>query len=444
MIMQKRQWFVVCLALAVHVGANAQASGAQPQKTIATQEEYQMYDAVVKDFTAKNFPKAITDLDSWKAKYPTTVVSDERQYLYVQAYNSTQQWGKVLEAAAPLLDHNTIENAADVARLLYSSSVAIQQIKEPTPEQLATGEKAARQLSAYDRMPAGVSAEEWTRTKADLKKVADGALRYVALIPAAQALAQKDCPKAEQAARTAVGAYPESVQAAWYLGSAALCQYNAHPEKATLMLYSLARAAALDPVKGAVDPAWQKSTVEPNLEKFYKQYHGEDSEGLKDLKQAALMSPLPPEGFKVKSVAEIAQEKRAKFEQEHPEFALWTRVKDALAAENGTQYFESELKDAAVPQLRGTVVRATPECRPKELVISTLQSQEPEIALKLDKPVAGKLTGTPEIVWEGVPVAFQPAPFLLTMDAEVAKISGIETTPCTVAAKPRPKQTKSK
>lgn len=443
--MQKHRWLVVCLGVACHIGATAQA-----KKTIATQEEYQMYDAVVKDFTANNLTKAITDLDAWKAKYPTTAVGDERQYLYVQAYNGTQQWANVLETAAPLLDHNTIENPADVARLLYAASVAIQQIKDPTPGQLTIGEKAARQLVAFDRTPAGVSAEEWTKTKADLKRVAEGALRYVALVPAAKALAQKDCPKAEEAARNAVGAYPESVQAAWYLGSAALCQYNSHPEKATLMLYSFARAAALDPVKGSVDPAWQKSTVEPNLEKFYKQYHGEDLEGLKELKRVALTSPLPPAGFKVKSIAEIAQEKQAKFEREHPEFALWTRVRDALTAGNGSQYFEAELKDTAVPQLRGTIVKATPECRPKELAISTLPSREPEIVLKLDKALAGKLTGTPEIVWEGVPVEFRSSPFLLTMETEAAKISGIETAPCTPAPRPAPrkpaapKQTKAK
>jgi hypothetical protein len=79
-----------------------------------------------------------------------------------------------------------------------------------------------------------------------------------------------------------------------------------------------------------------------------------------------------------------------------------------------------------------------------------MPSRDPEIALKLDKPLAGKLTGNPEIVWEGVPSDFQQSPFLLTMDTETAKISGIETTPCTPVRKPaarKPaarKQTKAK
>ena len=62
------------------------------------------------------------------------------------------------------------------------------------------------------------------------------------------------------------------------------------------------------------------------------------------------------------------------------------------------------------------------------------------ITLKLvadDKPDA--LTGKPdtgaavEIQWEGVPSAFTKEPFMLTMDTEKAKITGLNLTPCAAA-----------
>jgi hypothetical protein len=60
-----------------------------------------------------------------------------------------------------------------------------------------------------------------------------------------------------------------------------------------------------------------------------------------------------------------------------------------------------------------------------------------EIALKLDTPLTGKPTLNAEVQWEGLPSAFTPSPFLLTMDTEKASIEGVKVTPC-VAAPARP------
>jgi hypothetical protein len=61
-----------------------------------------------------------------------------------------------------------------------------------------------------------------------------------------------------------------------------------------------------------------------------------------------------------------------------------------------------------------------------------------EIALKLDKPLTGKVDPGAEIHWEGVPSAFTASPFLLTMDTETAKIQGLKTTPCAGTTAHRP------
>ena len=58
---------------------------------------------------------------------------------------------------------------------------------------------------------------------------------------------------------------------------------------------------------------------------------------------------------------------------------------------------------------------------------------QPEITLKLDKPLAGSPGLNQEFHWEGVATAFTKSPFMLTMDAELAKIEGLAVAPCTVS-----------
>ena len=113
-------------------------------------------------------------------------------------------------------------------------------------------------------------------------------------------------------------------------------------------------------------------------------------------------------------------------------------MRAALAAENGDQYFASELKDSAVPKFIGVLVTAKPECRPKELLVAIRapESERPsdaEIRLQLDKPLAGKLAPNAELSFEGVASAFTKTPFQLTMTVESSKLTGVKTSPCTIA-----------
>jgi hypothetical protein len=56
---------------------------------------------------------------------------------------------------------------------------------------------------------------------------------------------------------------------------------------------------------------------------------------------------------------------------------------------------------------------------------------QPEITLKLDKPLAGSPGLNQEFHWEGASTAFTKSPFMLTMDAEVGKIVGLAVAPST-------------
>jgi hypothetical protein len=404
--------------------------------------EYDIYSEAAKDLNANNFAKAIQDLDGWKQKFPDSDYRDDRQFLYVQAYAGAKQPGKVLDAGGDLVSKDmdaALGNPASVVTVLFKIVVAVQEAKDPTAEQLTTGEKAARQLLAYDKKPESLTAEAWTQARGQLQTAAKAALIHVALTPGAQAMSKNDCASAETRLAKALGDYPESAQAAWQLGAAELCLYKTQPEKATPAIYAIARAASVDPVKGMIDPNFQKSTITPYLENIYTKYHGADPEGLKQLKEMAANSPMPPPGFKIKSASEIAHEREMEFEKSNPQLALWMKIKAALADSNGEQYFSSSLKDASVPQLKGVLVEAKPACRPKELLVAvplpgSEQTGPAEISLKLDEPLKGKPEPKSEFQWQGVPSAFTTNPnFLLTMDTEVAKIEGLKTDPCAAA-----------
>jgi hypothetical protein len=418
------------------LAACAAITVAQTQKQYKDANEYPMFDASVKDLAAGNAAKALTDLDAWSQKYPDSDYKDDRQILYVKAYAAANQAGKAVDTALALLPKQL--TSADRLNLLYIIAAAIQQIPEPPAAQLEAARKAVDELAGWDKIPEGVTAEAWPAIHTQVQTAAQRAQLFIALVPGSQALKKNDCPAAESALKRALEDHPLSAQVAGLLGQAELCIYKTQPDRAPLAIYELARAASLDPVKGMADPKWQQGSVEPALESVYRQYHGDDPEGLKQLKALAVKTPLPPDGFAIESKVQIEQKRETYFLQQHPELALWINVRAALTAVNGEEYFAADLKDAAVPPLKGVLIEALPACRPNTLMVAVpLPGAQPpypaEIALKLAKPLTGKPEPGAELRWEGVAVAFTKSPFLLTMETEADKISGLELSACTLA-----------
>lgn len=401
------------------------------EKQYKSPEEYEIYTAVTRNFGANDFTKALAGLDAWMQKFPDSDYASNRQQLYVQTYARAGQPAKAIEFAKPILN-GPFDTPDDQLRFIYTVVSAVQQLPAPPPALRSVVQDAARQLMAFDKMPNGMKPEEWQKAQATLHTAASVALLHVALTPVREAVQAKDCATAEADGTKAVQDFPESVQAAWVLASAQLCLARTAPVKYPTALYLLARAVALDPVKGFVDPAWQTGTAAPYFEKMYAQYHGKDPEGLQQLKAASLAAPLPPAGFTLASLAEIEQQKQADLESKNPELAMWLRIKGALTAANGEAYFASEMKDAKVPALVGTVVQAKPPCRPVELTVSVSRSGDngAEVVLKLSKPLAGKVAPGSELRFQGVPSAFIRERFLLTMEVETGGVTGLKTSPC--------------
>jgi hypothetical protein len=244
------------------------------------------------------------------------------------------------------------------------------------------------------------------------------------------------CEPAEAALTKALQQFADGAIIAYNLGRAQLCQRAAKPEKIPIAIYEFARAAVIDSsLGGSTDP----KAVENYLTTIYTNFHGADDEGLKQLKELAAKAPFPPADYKLKSASEIARDKEEEFKKTNPQLALWMGIKGSLADTNGEQYFASSLKDADVAgqggakALKGTLVEAKPACKSKELVVAISDATHAEVTLTLDEPLTGKPDTGVEIQWDGQPTAFTKEPFMLTMEVEKAKISGLNMTPCVAA-----------
>jgi tetratricopeptide (TPR) repeat protein len=389
--------------------------------------EFEPYNSAINDLNAGAFSKALDDLDVWKDKFPASDLSDTRIALYVQTYSGLKQPEKALDAAQPLLTKDLKaafagpDGQAMIIRLLYNATGAISHAANPTPSQLASGETAARELMAYDDPLPGVPADKWAEARADMKDKAAAALLYIDMLPGIQAMAKRppDCPAAEAAYLTALKAHPDQATISYELGRALNCQAEV-PQA----IYEFERAAVTHPSLG--------EKVRAFADGAYIKFHGSD-EGLADLKGQVRQSPLPPDGFTIKTAAEIAAERQAEFDKAHPELAVWRSIRDSLTGDNAARFFDSQLKDAELPKLKGTLVESKPACRPRELFIA-IEGARPQVLLKLAKPLTGKPELGGEIEWEGsVGVSFAPQPFQLTLDADAGKIEGLKLTPCAPA-----------
>jgi len=443
---------------AAQAGQAAAQPAAQPEKKYKDTGEYDVINAVIIDMdpAKPNFQKALTDLNTWAQKYPETEFRDDRLYYFMETYASVQppQPDKVLDYGGQLMAKDlktALKEPSQILRVLYRTTIITQSVKDPTPAQLAIGQKAAKELLAFaptyftaaNKAPA-VTDADWAQARALADQFASATLVYVAMYPGSQAYAKKDYAAAEPAFRQALKDYPDSGLIAYYLG---LAMYQEKVlAKIPEGIYEIARGVTMDPAKGGIADARTRSDGQTYLTKIYTGFHGSD-EGLDQLKQLALASPTPLPDFKIKTASEIAEEKQKLFETQYPELARWMMIKGMLSAPDGEQAFAASVKETELPKLKGQVMGGAPECRSKTILVAVPEPDQKstltaEITLKLDAALAGvnaKPTAGTEIVFTGaVPSAFTKEPFMLTLDIEKAKIEGLKTEACAVAPPKKP------
>jgi hypothetical protein len=438
----------MALAMILLAAGTHQYGRAQTKKNYKNNAEADLYGKVTKDAGASSWQQAVTDLNAWKQQVPDSDFKYDREYYYILAYAGLNQWAKVVDTAGALIDQGLDKiyddpkiGASQQVAVLFKAVQAITQVPNPTPAQLAIGDKAAHQLYDFNHKPEGVGDADWEKARTtQLQPPAKATILWIAMKPGTDAMNNKDYPGAETAFKSALNDHQDSAAISYNLGLAMRNQ-----KKNAEAIYEFQRAAVLDATLGGTQDA---AKIKDYADKYYISFHG-SNEGLDQLKEQVKASPLPPADFKIETATEVAEKKEAEFEKSNPQLAMWMKIKAALSDTNGEQYFDTSLKNAAVPKLRGILIEAKPACRPKELLIAVPLPDAktpyvPEISLKLvdgdGKALA--LTGKPElnaeIHWEGVPSAFTREPFLLTMDTEKAKIEGVQVSPCGTAPAHRP------
>src|SRR5260370_14726752 len=82
---------------------------------------------------------------------------------------------------------------------------------------------------------------------------------------------------------------------------------------------------------------------------------------------------------------------------------LWTGIKGALTGSDGEEYFQSSMKDAMLPRLKGNLISAVPNDSGNALVLGLTDSSTPEVALLLH----GANATTPSALTPGAQIEFE-------------------------------------
>ena len=208
----------------------AAQSAAPPQKKVKDQAEFDLFDAVKKDLLAGNGAKAVDDLNAWKQHYPDSDYKEDREVMYMTAYQIAKQWDKMLDKAKELISHDLdamfpdpAEGPKQVVKVLFGAVTAASALPNPTPDQLAVGVDAAHKLLAYKREPAGLAPGAWADAMKQVSAAANALLYRAAIAPAVQAQQARDYPGCEAAWTKAMADYPGKALIAYNLG----CVYAA-------------------------------------------------------------------------------------------------------------------------------------------------------------------------------------------------------------------------
>lgn len=385
--------------------------------------EYDMYEAITKEAAPA---KKLELLNGWKEKYPNTDYGKERQLLYINTYAALGKYDDLLNVANQIL----ASDPQDLTSLYWVTEMT-PKLGKTDAALLDNGEKVANSLLASldelfsdARKPGPMSKEQWDTAKKDMQK---RALRCLAWVQ----MQKKAWDAAEKTVTTLLGVNPADAEASYWMYT--IIRSGGKPERRSTAFWHLARSASLTGT-GAWPDA-QRKQVDEFFVKAYNAYHGPDEQGLAELRKAALASPMPPDGFYIKTATEIATEKENEFKKSNPQLAFWLGIRKELAGENGAAFFET-MKGAHIPgtidgadgvkytKLKGKLISHKPAVNPKELVLGLEDATNADVTLKLETPLRGRADPGTEIQFEGVAQAFTKDPFNLVFEVEPDKIIG--------------------
>ena len=401
----------LCLApQGVHGQATAPSSSA-PQKNWKDRAEYDLFDAINKDTNPKT---KLEKLQQWVKQYPQTDYTVERRTLLLSTYFQNGMAKEAVDIAKQVLADDPSNFSALFITVSFTQALGGQ---NPPPDVLDQGEKASKALlGTLDKIPPNFTEEQWRNQKPQVEALAHSTLGWIAL-------QRKAWPEAEAELQKALQLNPNDGQVDYYMGTAIASQKDV--AKMPAALFYFARAATYEG-PGALNPG-SRQPVMGYVQRAYKGYHGSD-EGFNNLLAAAKSSALPPpEGIHIKTATEIAEEQQKKAEEEaakNPQLTLWKNLKAELTGPDGANYFNTSMKDAQVPTLKGKVVKLEPEMKPKTVIMALEDGVTPDATLKFEMALPGKVDPGTELSFEGVPHSYTAAPFMVVFNVEPDNLHG--------------------
>jgi Flp pilus assembly protein TadD len=397
---------MLCLPALV-LGQDAEKKGPQCKD----QQECDLYNSILKD----NNPKTKLDkLQQWEKQNPDTQFLQIRRTLLITTYAANGQAPQALAVAKQSLAADPKDfNALYYTMLLTQPAYTANQ----QAAILADGENASKSLLAtIDTPPAGVTADQWAKLRPEVEVLCHQTLGFVAMQRKSWDAAETEFKKALQ-----LNPNNSAVDFSLYVTLAS------KKENSSALFY-YARAATYDG-QGGLTPQ-QRQALQADLQKVYNAYHG-SAGGLQELQASAKAQPNPPDGFHIDSKGELAKKaaeadiaKEEQLAKSNPELALWKNIKEQLNGADGATYFNSSMKDAKLPTLRGKVVSLEPENRPKTLVMALEDGVTGDATLKFEMPLPGKVEAGSELTFEGVPESYTTGPFMVVFNVDKDDLHG--------------------
>ncbi|HUQ95511.1 MAG TPA: hypothetical protein VM120_27790 [Bryobacteraceae bacterium] len=409
----------------------------QQKKEWKDRAEFDLYNEMANE---KDPAKRVDKIKAWREKYPESQFKKEGLMVQLTTYVQLNKPAELMSTAKEILAMDPL----DVTSLFYLTSMTITN-NNTAADALETGEKAAQKLAfegdkvfAADRRPQTSTEEQWKKAKDDMEILGLRTLGWIEMT-------RKDNDKAEATFKKLLEKSPNEGQVAYWLYT----MIRAKPTRSSEALFYLAKAASIPQDKSGFTAAQQKQ-IDDFFLKAYSNYHGQDDEGMKELRKLSLATATPPEGFKIRTAAEISVEKEEQFKKSNPQLAFWMHLKGELTGANGEKFYEDTLKGAGLPgkiegteftKLKGKVVSHKPAANPKEVVLLMDPSQNiagssGEVTLKFETPLRGKADPGTELEFEGIASGFTKDPFMLTFDVDKEKLVG---WPAQAAAPPAKK-----
>jgi hypothetical protein len=274
-------------------------------------------------------------------------------------------------------------------------------------------------LANIDTPPPNVTTDQWKGARPGVETLAHSTEGWIEM-------QRKNWAAAEGEFQKALQMDPNSGEVDFFMGTVVASEKN--PQKMSEALFYFARAATYEGT-GGLAPAGRQQALS-YVQRAYKGYHGSD-EGFNDLLAAAKAQATPPADYHIRTAGEIAQaqqqDQQKKDEVEaanHPELVLWKSIKTQLTGADGATYFNSSMKDAMLPTLKGKVVKLEPELKPKTVVLALEDGTTPDATLKFEMPLAGKVEPGTELTFEGVPQSYTASPYMVVFNVEPEKLHG--------------------